>query len=73
MLAFSDTLHRHDPAPMHLRIHLVHTSPNMPKQVPPATVASEPTLRFRTRAMKISSVLAAAPAIGAILYWAHAF
>ena len=73
MPTFSETLHRHDPAPVHLRIHLVQRSPNLPKQVPSATVASETTLRFRTRAMKISSVLAAAPAIGAILYWAHAF
>jgi hypothetical protein len=71
MLTLSDTLHRHDPVPMHLRIHLVHPSPNRPKQVPPATVAAETTFKFRTRAMKISSLVAAAPAIGAILYWAQ--
>jgi hypothetical protein len=76
MLAFSQTLHRHDPAPAHLRIHLVHPSSNLPGPATTETVGAAPralslSLKFLNRAAKISGLVITAPAIGAIIYWAR--
>ncbi len=75
MPKFQETLHRHAPAPYHLRIHLVQRLPKVVLSESPSRTGSAcvPFRSFRTQILTISSVVAAAPAIGAILYWAHTF
>lgn len=75
MLTFEETLHKHDPFPAHLRIHLVDPLSKADTQLRLRRSAEKTAaaIKLRSRVVKISSVVAAAPALGAILYWAQNF